>query len=356
MISIQIQFDKTSRTYNPGEEVVGKVNVQVEQECQCNQLVLIREWRTHGKGNKQSGGKQTTVLSQGELWSPGMVRSFRFRFNAPLTPVTYHGHYLNVDWYVRVKAEMPWGIDRLVRGALRHPRHEEEFLLLPEDQPFSVTRKHVKKRSFKLQRTIAWLFLAFGLIYMYVLAFGGSTGSALIGIVPLIIGGFILLWVIPRSSADKKLGEVGLLFEPTETRDGIVCKVRIVPKEEIHLEGMHATLLVREVVTSGSGTSRTTRRHELYKVSTEKEISQTIYPNLGLKASIPFKISKDLPVSLDITDNEIQWSLALRLDLSGWLVWKRVFPLRVYRGSQVPSIESRLGMALDSTEDSSLRA
>ena len=102
--------------------------VQAAQECTCQAVTLSRQWRTHGRGNRAKGSPRTMTLATKETLPPGIPRRYPFEFKAPGGPATYHGHYLNLDWYVRATAEV-----QSVWGALfaRDPRQEAEILLQP---------------------------------------------------------------------------------------------------------------------------------------------------------------------------------------------------------------------------------
>ena len=118
---LKVVVDRPDKKYKFGETVTGVVEVRVNKECRCRKLTLTREWRTHGRGNRVSGDKKDTILYEG-TWSPGEEISYSFEIDLPNGPTTYHGHYLNVDWYIKARADIPWAID---------PKAETEVLLDP---------------------------------------------------------------------------------------------------------------------------------------------------------------------------------------------------------------------------------
>ncbi|MBC8043946.1 MAG: hypothetical protein IAF08_10940, partial [Rhizobacter sp.] len=99
--NLTMTFSSPDRTYTAGKSVRGTLNVVVNESMTCKKLMLRSEWRTHGKGNVTTGALQEIALTGEEEWGAGTVKSFPFEFAIPAAgPVTYHGHYLNVDWYV----------------------------------------------------------------------------------------------------------------------------------------------------------------------------------------------------------------------------------------------------------------
>src|SRR4051812_37999520 len=103
---LRIDLDRPDPVYSPGEPIRGRVEVRAEADCRCRRLTLTREWRTHGRGNRAAGGRLELGLFEG-AWRPGEVAVYPFELDAPSGPFTYHGHYLNVDWYLRARADVP---------------------------------------------------------------------------------------------------------------------------------------------------------------------------------------------------------------------------------------------------------
>ena len=122
---LSLAIDRPDRTFGFGEEVTGMVTAEPRTDCRCERLAVEREWRTHGRTDRNSGREDDLTIWQGELHS-GEVYRLRFRFPAPTGPATYHGHDLNVDWYIRARAHLLPGNRE---GDPTSP--EQEFLLLP---------------------------------------------------------------------------------------------------------------------------------------------------------------------------------------------------------------------------------
>lgn len=118
---LTLTFDRAGRTYHFGETVGGTVQVQVNSKCHCRWLGLEWQWRTHGRGDRDEGPKISLKLFEGN-WEAGETYCYPFRFATPRGPATYHGTYLNVDWYLKTAADME---------RESGPSVEKEFLLTP---------------------------------------------------------------------------------------------------------------------------------------------------------------------------------------------------------------------------------
>jgi hypothetical protein len=129
---IRIDFDKPDRTYHGGEQVTGKVRISVNQDIQCNGIVLTHYWKTHGRGNTDQGPKTKIQLSELVPLQAGENLTLPFEFKADLWPLTYHGNYINVDHYVHVGIDVPWAID---------PKQEEDYILVAGERPPQFTGK-----------------------------------------------------------------------------------------------------------------------------------------------------------------------------------------------------------------------
>ena len=102
-------FDREDH-YQFGDTVNGEVEVDVNKDCNCNGIDLVLLYRAHGRGNRFEKKTTSLRLFQGRLVA-GARKRFSFEAKLDSGPVTYHGKYLNVDWYVRAQADIPWAID-----------------------------------------------------------------------------------------------------------------------------------------------------------------------------------------------------------------------------------------------------
>lgn len=59
---LKIALDRADRSYAGGEKVTGTVEMHPDADVVSYALTLTREWRTHGRGNKTSGGAESVTL------------------------------------------------------------------------------------------------------------------------------------------------------------------------------------------------------------------------------------------------------------------------------------------------------
>ncbi|RMG16085.1 MAG: hypothetical protein D6731_06895 [Planctomycetota bacterium] len=341
-----IVIDQGKDTFRVGETVSGRVQVSVDSDCRCNGLSIERLWATHGRGNRTSGGKEEQVLFQGE-WRAGEQHSYPFSFAIPPGPVTYHGHYLNVDFYLRAQADIPWAFD---------PKAERELVVLPPEDPGALavpSPEPTEGFDQVLQTVNAFggnLVLIFGgvffLVGLGVLIPGallvGSKGTIglpplLFGVVFSLVGGFIGYMAIRNRLAEKKLGPVLLKAEPVRLGPGesVALSLRFTPRARANLNRITATLQGKEVVVSGSGTNRTTHTHTLHTETRELHSGGDLFPGEEQDLAETLSLPADAPFSFSAPSNQLVWSLTAHIDVAGWPDWSQSVPLVVtpYRAS-----------------------
>lgn len=117
---ISITFDRSDRIYYGGEIVSGKVRLLVDQQTKSNGVKLTHRWKTHGRGNSDSGPSEEIILVEPRILEAGEQFEFPFAVNSSSHPVTYRGHLVSIDHYIRVDVDVPWA---------RDPFAEEEYEL-----------------------------------------------------------------------------------------------------------------------------------------------------------------------------------------------------------------------------------
>ncbi len=327
---LEIVLDDPERVYRPGDKVRGQVLVVVNDECRCDELTLRSHWRTHGRGNR-TGGKGVRIdLHQG-LWIPGEEHAYPFEIEVPPGPFTYHGHLINVDWYLEARADIPWALD---------PKCEIEFFLeLGEGGEFdSADEKeqlYVDLMGNKLGLTT--LMDAFrsrwlpGLMLSALVLIG--TISILLGQVGKMVG--ILLWAVPvgigvvfivfhllrNRLARRKLGNVEFSIDPARLRasEGFRAQVRFEPQQLLRLKGIELCLLGREVVVVGLGTRRRILTHTLYEEKIELlEGEGSLFPGRQVEYEKNVQVPAGAAPSFCLTDNRVEWWVQLKVDIPGW--------------------------------------
>jgi hypothetical protein len=361
--TVKLQLEREDRVFRPGDPVRGTVQVTCNERCDLRSVVLKREWRTHGRGTADRDGPEDTVLATDLSLSGGATRSFSFEFEAPSSPLTYRGRVVNIDWYVRAEADM---------ARAKDPRDEQEIIIqtardrsgaaTPVDAPFRPIRladlpagaidrlqaveppkrfllAHGTK-NIKLSSPAGCAILGCLLVFVvlpalffvgiFLTAFVEAVPGWLAGVVLLAIAAAIGYFVFRNRLAAQRLGQTQLKLASQTVRRGntvdwfLACK----PPRHVTIRTIVATLIRKEVASSGSGTNR--RTHE--EVVEQREMRlENVDLRAGEAVVFPgrFGIGADTACSFKGHSNEVRWDLKVRVDLPGWPDWSRTVPVEV---------------------------
>jgi hypothetical protein len=329
---ITIQFDRESREYVTGEAITGVITVEANKSLNCDGLMLQQLWRTHGWGNIDKEVLVKTKLWEGE-WEPGQVYRYPFELIAPPKPMTYRGHYINVDHYIQVRASVPWAID---------VKHEDDYILLPSE---SSTAHHNEIKS----KMAGGINIGFGNGKSF--GFGNGIKAGIGGIIvciilllacfpfaivliPLILIGAI--WSLRNVLAQLKIGKVEVEIEETQIvpTERINCVLAFTPKKQVTVNTIIAKLTGEERCVSGSGSNRTTHTHSLY----EKEFALSAPTQYPAGEPVRLTTSIELPATNAYTfndsNNDVNWKLELRVDIPKWPDWVKSTDLILHPAPQ----------------------
>jgi hypothetical protein len=340
---IFVELDEPNRRYGAGDTVRGKVRVVVDDACKCDALKIELRWQTHGRGNQTGVIRERDIPFQGK-WSAGAEHVYPFELAVPNGPHSYHGHYLNVDWYVRATADIPWAVD---------PKAELDLLVGPGPQTDPDTYANTDQAHGGLSKARAesdasasthfWLlfslpFIGMGLFFTFRTFSGDATGETdfMGGILGLgcTAAGLSLAYLAVRNSlAQRKLGHVVMVWprEVLEPGRQLPLELRINASARDRLNAVKATLICRERVVSGSGTNRTTHTEEVFRetaVFEEVADADAAGPGRLAMRATP-RLPDGAPPSFYADDNELIWLLDIHVDVEKWPDWQREFVLDV---------------------------
>ena len=298
---ITIDFDRKDATYRGGETVSGTARVTVNKNLTSKGITLSHFWKTHGRGNTDQGEVHEEIIATDAKLVAGETFNFPFSFETALEPVTYHGTLINIDHFIKIQVDVPWA---------RDPKLEAEYILLPGKAPPQLEDHD----DFEAKATPKWVVLLLWLVF----------GPLLLMLLPILLPVYIYT-SIKNSMIKRRLGEVEL-----ETVDQTVPPggswtgtLRFTPKRDVSINGINARLVCEESATSGSGTNRTTYTE---KVHTQVH---SVEPEGLLLAGKPFEKQISVPFpeintySFSNYDNNINWSIEIRIDLPGVPDWKQ---------------------------------
>src|SRR4030042_2567192 len=152
---LEVRFASDGRAYRPDSTVDGDIVVTVDEVVSSKGPRVELGWQTHGMCNKDQQ-VLTEVVLKPQQWSPGQASSYPFSFTAPKQPLTYHGHFLNVDHHVAARVDLPWKIDPKASEDYvlePGPSSHQDYLALPRD----FSQPQTKGKSSWVGQAIGWL-------------------------------------------------------------------------------------------------------------------------------------------------------------------------------------------------------
>jgi len=336
---LEVRFQSDDRTYKPGATVQGDVVVTVNERVSSKGLRIELGWQTHGIGNKDRRVLDQVMLEPQE-WSPGQSYSYPFSFTAPSQPLTYHGHFLNVDHFVAARVDLPWKLD---------PRGSEDYVL--EAGPASRDDYMAACMDFSQPQAgkPSWVGKLFGwLLAPIIIALLLALLTVVIPIL-LVIGVVVL---VRRFLAERRLGKVMVdLDAPTVKTEkeagGMVatasrmgsrwrrptyaltpgestrCRVRFTPKQDLKINGVKVTLVGKEHCRSGTGTNAKTHVHKVHEEEIVLAEETSYMGRMPTEVGGTFTVPETTAYSFKARDNNLTWELQVVVDLPKWVDFKQ---------------------------------
>ncbi len=312
---LSIEFDNTP--IHGGDMLRGQVVVSVDSDCKCKELSVNLHRYTHGKGNTQSKKSTPKVIFTGE-WRAGETHRYPFKIQLPRTPITYHGHFLNVDWAVEAAADIPWSFD---------PKTKQDFVVLPpKESGLQLTsddhRSTGAKRTNKLVLGgIAAMFIVIPMLLMILMAIQGHLLLLLFPSLFVLVGIGIIYVMAKKRIAGIKLGTVTTHIDTFTAEGGALSCELSFDNRSARVSNVTATLILRETVTRGSGTSRSTYRHDVLSETVPMQEGTSQSNGICYRAQLPIPDTMHLP-TFDITDNSLTWAVKFHVDIPDWPDWE----------------------------------
>ncbi|MFO0979544.1 MAG: hypothetical protein U0996_24275 [Planctomycetaceae bacterium] len=310
---VRILFDRSNRTWRGGESVTGRVIVTVNLETKSNGIRLTHSWKTHGRGNTDSGPKETELLQEAGMLLPGQNLEFPFSFSAPLFPVTYHGHLISIDHYVTAEVDVSWA---------RNPSAEEDFIVLPGAVPTQFTGARDQIVSLKPEANQSTGMIAKIILFLVLGALLVAVAMLATLLLPVVL--IVAVWLWLKSQALKmRLGKVELAMPIKVVAPGESWPVslKFTARRSFVINSISLKISGIESAASGSGTDKTTHTHQLLlenhllREGGTVEAGETVEEIL----QIPFPDSEAF--SFEAADNSIKWTAEVRIDIPRFPDW-----------------------------------
>ena len=310
---LSIELADPDRVYRDGDTVTGIVRVEIDKDVMCSGLVIESVWRTHGRGNVNTGPGQSVTAFQGQ-WRAGERLEYPFELRVADWPPSYHGHYLNVDHYVDARAKIAWAFD---------PKASAAFVMRP-----TTPESHQSKSAMQINSVAAK-----SVIVIVVLSVLAGFMCAAVGVIvaigwfatPLLllpVGG-IAFWVLRVWLPKYLLGNVvfNLVNSDVGAGDVLAGELVLKPRRSVQINGITVKAEGLEQVVSGSGSNQTTHRHPFFDHQETVREAGSLTAGAELRLPIRFKVPRDAPYSLDLPSNKLIWKLELRIDIPRWPDW-----------------------------------
>ena len=324
-----IKFDD-SRPRTGGEPITGTITVVPEKQVSCKGLVARCIWSTHGRGNIDTGQVDSQTLYEG-TWLAGQEYTYPFKLNTATWPPTYYGTYLNVGHYVAAQAKLSWAID---------PKAQVEFPVIAATAPDDLKPTTAPDKS----NSVVGMVIG-SIVLVFVL---GIFGAFMLFLIPLIAVAAGLLWFFKVFLPKRITGPVSCELKTPKIMGGQTVEAHLdfTPQRSSKINGVEWTISCVEACTSGSGSNRTTHRHQVLKET--QRASETLQLKAGQKQSFDFVyvLPTSAAPSLKFSNNQTAWSVDGRIDIPGWPDWIKKMPLIVS-----PHPDTALGQRVASEDD-----
>ncbi|MEM8712478.1 MAG: sporulation protein [Planctomycetota bacterium] len=304
----------------PGGELDVTVHVECDGPLTCKALTLTRLWRTHGKGNRDSGGKEAMVLFSGD-WTAGR-HSYPATVTFPGTPETYHGETVNVDWFLEARADVPFKID---------PKADCQVLLVNTAPPRPYEEPDVwSPRPVKLGGGMIGCFLPaiVGLVIAVALFWSGwqIAGS--------LLGALCAYGIVGSRSAKgmvARLGHIAVEVHPGTVAPGesVAAQVELRPEGPIQVKEIRMTLVSTEKATSGSGSNSTDHVATPVSITEVGAVDLKLDGLTAFEHEFSFTLPVDTPPTFEAPDNELFTSLTLHVQVDDRKTYTHSTPLTV---------------------------
>lgn len=309
---LTIQLTEPEAIFHGGDAIHGHVIVRVDKNVTCNGLKVSTGWETHGKGNVDRKTVEETVVFHGK-WSAGESHRYDFTLPCASWPPTYHGHHLNIDHFVYAQADIPWAFDPKTKYPIR--------VVSLQADPLDP-----QKEADSTELSGAIVSVIFGLVALAFVAVA-AVMALFNPFFSVIVFGFMALvgvwWLFTSFLPNWKLGSVRHRLETDVAHpgDSVHANLRVHPRSSVRINGVEWTIKAEEVVVRGSGTDRKTYRHEVASHRVRASGPTRLDARRDHNFALVFPLPDDSPYSIDLDDNDLRWTVKVRIDIPNWPDW-----------------------------------
>ena len=335
--TVWIEFDDDRRLFEPGDKIVGTVYVQVDRAQDSARVSLSRKWRTSGRPGSRSGGSDEILLFEGK-WDSEGTYEYPFIFHVPPGPYTYHGHLVNVDWFLcaEVDFDSAESVSSEEKFVVEAAGDEREFIVgdtsgASDDRSDQLTGpQRVLWGLGSLLLTLVGLWL----LYPNVAALPGASWATM-----LAAAGCLGLagWSAKRLYTLTKDDDDPRVLAPTpddyqvEPGDYVSFVVELQPNFKTSPKGIIALLKGYEHIMFDDGESTHADVHRFYEEAIPIEATDEGELQNGHRSSyrVSFRMPADAPYSFYCPNASVTWAIEVHVDVGSWPDWRKDFPIVV---------------------------
>ncbi len=306
---ISIALENRDSTFQIGDTVNGTVTIGVNKNVTCRALNISGYWKTHGRGNRDSGKYGNVIAYEGDLLA-GETQTYAFSIPIENVPLTYHGQLINIDHYVDVRVHIPWGFD---------PKERREFIVVPGNDGGITEPEQPDPNALGLK-----IGKSIGAIASVIFCLVGILTLPICIGVPILATGLVIgYFTFRKQLAERRLGAVKIAIDTSVVApgDSLPITVSFTPRKAGKINQVLAILTATETAVSGSGTNKSTHTNSLYKLPFNLQGPESFQAHQKVSFSGALSIPDTDAYSFDTGDNEVSWGLDLKIDIPMWPDW-----------------------------------
>lgn len=315
---LNVAFAKSMPVFHPGDIIEGHVVVEVHRDFEGT-VYFDYQWRTHGRGKTDAGGRHQTTISGQMQFQAGNIYKVPFQFKAPSSPVSYRGHYFNVAWAINPRKEVAFILasEQAAAGSKASPSKPANDSKWPKKAYQTQPRKALTKLYAPTRGSGRILLGSVAVL----------TLSGIVGIVTLsrfwllmaLLGMVLGIYIVIKIMIHLKFENLRIRFTPyPHLGDQLDCHISFDAERSFYLRHISVELSMVETVTSGHGTDSTTYSKHFFKDGYLQEFERVVQRGEYIDVHIPLQIPADGGASFTATNNQLEWVVNIEIVPKQW--------------------------------------
>lgn len=302
-VRLEVVLAEPARSFVPGEVILGRVEVAVDEDCTCRALTVGALWRTFGTANATEGIRIPVDLGSGE-WKSGDRLAFPFSLAVPEGPPTYEGTHFSVAWTVRAAASLSFAFDGKGEAPITvvPPPSFDGTLLSKEDSGCVEAGCALAALA---------VFVVAGLPILVSSRFPGVPWA-----IASAAGGMLAVVMAPFALAYRRVGKVTVEVGPAPAVRGgeIAVRAVLVPRRNLGTRPLRAELVCTERARKGSGKQAKWLLAQKARESAALEGPADLPAGREAVFAGMLPVAADGPPTLVAGDHRVTWKLKVSVE------------------------------------------